>query len=139
MRRRSRNRRRDLRNVAPRFDPAFWEVPLDPERERALRQEDRLWYESGAEREERLARREREPLLVDELRRLMSTALTERQRQVVERYFLAHLTEEEVAAELGIARQVVNQHLYGIRRGGRRVGGAIARLRKEAQRHGLDW
>jgi len=39
-------------------------------------------------------------------------------------YFLHDKTQEEVAEIMGINRLVVSQHLFGIRRNGRQVGGA---------------
>jgi hypothetical protein len=88
---------------------------------------------------ERLLGTEKERSLLEEVRVLVRTALAEPQRRVVGRYFFQHMTEREIARELGVSRQVVNQHLYGAARGGHRVGGAIAKLRKLARRLGLGW
>ena len=139
MRRCERNRSRRRPATAPVFNAAFWEVPLDSKRARSLRQEDHLYYESTQERSERLQRRDREPRLLEELKRLMDSTLSTRQREVVELYFFEQMTEEEIANRFGIARQVVNQHLFGIHRGGRRIGGAVKKLRKVAHQKGLCW
>ena len=88
---------------------------------------------------ERLFGREKERSLLEEVRVLVRTTLTEPQRRVAERYFFHHMTERENVRELGVSRQVVNQHLYGAACGGHRVGGAIAKLRKVARRRGLGW
>ena len=54
-----------------------------------------------------------------------------RQREVVELYFFAGLTLYEIADRLGILVPSVSQHLFGKVRGGKRVGGAIPKLRKK--------
>ena len=64
------------------------------------------------------------------LHALMFTALTQRQRQVMELYYLENRTQVEVATTLGISQATVSQHLTGKRRGSARVGGAFRRIRK---------
>ncbi|VGO16627.1 hypothetical protein PDESU_05218 [Pontiella desulfatans] len=56
--------------------------------------------------------------------------LSRRQQQVVRLYCLDGLTQVEIAEELGITQQTVQQHLMGKLRNGRLVGGAFRRLRK---------
>jgi len=63
------------------------------------------------------------------VRAAVATALTDKQRQVVEAYFFEGLSQGEIARRLGITQQVVQKRLYGAPRGGRLVGGAIPRLR----------
>jgi DNA-directed RNA polymerase specialized sigma24 family protein len=67
-------------------------------------------------------------LLLDAVREAVASALTDKQREVVEACFFLGLSQGQVARQLGIAQQVVNKRLYGVDRGGRRIGGAIARL-----------
>jgi len=64
------------------------------------------------------------------LRAALSTALTPKQRQAVELYYFEGRTEQEIAERLGVSQQVVHRRIHGARRGGRIVGGALARLRK---------
>ncbi len=70
---------------------------------------------------------------------IMVSALTPRQRQVMELYYLESRTQAEVAAALGISQPTVCQHLQGKRRGPHTVGGAFRRIRKAirkaARRH----
>ena len=76
--------------------------------------------------------------MLDLLRQLVETRLTDRQRQVVELYFTDGLTQAEIAAQLGIAQQVVSKQLFGVMRDGKRIGGAIKRLRQLCEENGID-
>ena len=113
----------------PSKKPLFWEIPVDPE---ILARFPAPARESAPDQLKEKLKDE----AVEQLRTIIATRLTERQRDVVERYFFLGQTEAEIAADLGIAQQVVSRHLFGALRAGRRVGGAIAKLRKLAA--GLD-
>lgn len=52
-------------------------------------------------------------------------------------YFNDGLTQQEIAARLGIPQQVVSKHLFGVIRNGQKIGGAVAKIRKECRRLGL--
>lgn len=69
---------------------------------------------------------------------LVATGLTERQRRIVELYFTDGCTQAEIARHLGISQQVVSRQLFGVVRDGRRIGGAIRRLRVLCEEHGID-
>jgi RNA polymerase sigma factor (sigma-70 family) len=77
--------------------------------------------------------------LLDILRDLVATALTDRQRRIVEMYFFEGRTQDEIAAELGVAQQVVSRQLFGAVRDGKKVGGAIRRLRVVIEELGIEW
>src|SRR5262249_11789129 len=77
-----------------------------------------LWQDSG----DRSARADERR---DAVRAAVATALTDKQRQVVEAYFFEGLSQGEIARRLGVTQQVVQKRLYGAPRGGRIVGGAI--------------
>ncbi|MGK3996808.1 sigma factor-like helix-turn-helix DNA-binding protein [Sorangium sp. So ce1024] len=64
------------------------------------------------------------------VRDAVETALTAKQREVVEAYFFDGLSQGEIARRLGVAQQVVQKRLFGAPRGGRLVGGAVLRLRQ---------
>ncbi len=64
------------------------------------------------------------------LREALRSALTERQREAVCLYFFEGLSEAAIAKRLGISQQVVHRRIHGARRGGRRIGGALSRLRE---------
>lgn len=76
--------------------------------------------------------------IVAELGVIVSSTLTDKQRRIVELYFFEGRSQTEVAAELGISQQVVSRQLFGVLRNGRRVGGAVRRLRKACEAAGLD-
>lgn len=63
------------------------------------------------------------------VRAAVAGALTPRQRAIVEACFFEGLSQGAVARRLGVAQQVVQKALFGDVRRGRRVGGALARLR----------
>lgn len=71
------------------------------------------------------------------LREVVASALTERQRRLVEGYFFEGLSQGELARDLGVAQQVVQKALFGTVRRGKRVGGALARLRVALCAHKL--
>lgn len=64
------------------------------------------------------------------LRHAIDHALTDRQRQAVEWHFFEGLSQSEIARRLGISQQVVHKRIYGVDRRGKRIGGALARLRR---------
>jgi DNA-directed RNA polymerase specialized sigma subunit len=68
-----------------------------------------------------------------------ATRLTPRQRRIVELYFYEGRTQEEIAAELRISQQVVSRQLFGVVRGGKKVGGALKRLRDACAELGIEW
>jgi RNA polymerase sigma factor (sigma-70 family) len=115
----------------PRRDHTYWEISVDP---------NVLARFPAAEAEPR--RDLQKQRLLDEavanLRTIIETGLTPRQREIVQMYFFDGRTEAEIAQQLGIAQQVVSRHLYGALRSGRRVGGAMAKLRKLAEELGID-
>lgn len=87
------------------------------------------WHDcpTGPVTEERLRTAEEIRLLVHGI---MVSALTPRQRRVIELYYLENRTQVEVATVLGISQATVCQHLKGKRRGRNHVGGAFRKIRK---------
>ena len=118
------------------LNPDFWEIPVEPGRLDAFATGSALWCppEEAPSRPEKDQRRRQ---AVVRLRELIEHELTARQRDCVRLYFFEGRTQQQVAEELGICRRVVSQHLFGIRRHGRRIGGALNRIRKLCQQQGL--
>lgn len=68
---------------------------------------------------------------------IIENELTPKQRQAVILYFFGQKTQEEIGRLMGIPHQVVSQHIYGIRRNGKKIGGAIAKIRKACEERGI--
>jgi DNA-directed RNA polymerase specialized sigma subunit len=122
----------------PKFDPRFWEVAVAPERLDRISQERAIWYETEAERRFRYEKEDRKSKLVPLIMEIIENDLTDMQRNCIKLHILSERTREEVAYELGISRRVVTQHIYGIRRRGKRVGGGIKKIRKICERRGIS-
>ena len=119
------------------YNPDFWEVCLDPGDLDRYATEAGIWYEDSADGEARIRREKQCRKLMQRVMDLVNSALTERQQQVVILYYLHEKTEEEVAQIMGISRRVVSQHLFGICRNGRHVGGALKKIRKLCHQRGI--
>lgn len=122
------------------YDPAFWEVSVAPEILEAILAAPDSPEQALISPEEEQAAAERERLkdkAVALIRELIRTRLTERQRQVVELYFQESKSECEIAEILHVSQQVVSKHLYGVLREGRRVGGALKKLRELCDQLGI--
>ncbi|MDA0334046.1 MAG: sigma factor-like helix-turn-helix DNA-binding protein [bacterium] len=118
------------------FNPDFWEVQLDPADLDRYSAAAGIWHEDDEDQRLRHRGRERTERLLPSIMALVGN-LSQRQREAVMLYFLHDKTQEEVAEIMGINRRVVSQHLFGIRRNGRQVGGAISRLRALCRKRGL--
>lgn len=116
----------------PGYDPRFWELPFDPADLAGIPA--RLDDDDLASPEGRRRRRE----VLAALGQVVRTRLTDRQRQIVELYFFDGATQAQIADRLGISQQAVSRQLFGVIRDGRRVGGAIQRLRRIAVEQGWD-
>ena len=115
----------------PRPDHTYWEIPVDPD----------VLARLPATEPDRPRDLEKQRLIdeaVVQLRIIIQSGLTPRQRDIVNAYFFEGRTEAEIAQRLGISQQVVSRHLFGTLRAGRRVGGAMAKLRKLAVALGID-
>lgn len=120
----------------PGYDPRFWELSFDPGDLDALPGDLFAAPEDTADEDPERARARREALAG--VAELVRSGLTDKQRLLVERYFYDGRTQAEIADEFGISQQVVSRQLFGVIRNGRRVGGAVARLRKACEANGWD-
>ncbi len=114
------------------FDPRFWEIPFDPQ---LL---DQMSANDGLEGEPSAPPREIPAYVIELLQVLIRTRLTPRQQRVLEMYFYEALSETEIASQLGISQQVVSKHLFGAIRDGKKVGGAVRKLRKIMSNMDID-
>ena len=119
------------------YDPHFWELPFDPGDLDAL-PADLLGAPEETDEVDDPVRAAARRDAVEAVAELVRTGLTPKQRTIVERYFYDGRTQQEIAAELGVSQQVVSRQLFGVIRDGKRVGGAISRLRKACESRGVD-
>ncbi|MFC1587546.1 sigma factor-like helix-turn-helix DNA-binding protein [Planctomycetota bacterium] len=125
------NKRQDLCEGRTKYNPAFWEVHVDQQTMNQFSSEQRLGYETAEGIQARIHRRKLANKLMPVIQNLMTEVLTDRQREIVRLYFLEQKTEYEISELLGITVATVSQHLFGKRRAGRLIGGAIPKLRKK--------
>ena len=120
------------------FDPRFWEIVFAPDQLDRFSEEDAIWKETEAERELRYQKEDRKCKIAPLVMEIVENDLTAMQRDCIKLHFLRGKTREEVAGILGISRRVVTQHIYGIRRRGKRVGGGIKKIRKICKKGGIS-
>ncbi len=119
------------------FNPQFWEILVDPEILDQFSDEVLPWYEPTEARQYREKRHAERQVILTAIREIIDSSLTPIQKQCVEQYFFQQRTQEEIAQCLGISRRVVGQHLFGVRRSGKHVGGAINKIRKICCKRGI--
>lgn len=112
------------------YNSDFWEVSADSAFLENLPADRGLWFESEEDRNRRNAFSEFfadvKPIVFD----LVDAKLTKRQMEVVKLHYLYGKTQEDIATILDLSQSTVSRHLFGTVRGGKKVGGAIPKLRK---------
>ena len=121
----------------PRFNPDFWEILVPSTYFHQLCNEDQIQYESPEHRELQLERLAKKETVLAQIRDIIDEELTAIQRNCVMLYFFEGQTQERIASTLGISRRVVSQHLFGVKRKGKCVGGAINKIRKVCTKRGI--
>ncbi|CAI8051981.1 hypothetical protein GBAR_LOCUS28433 [Geodia barretti] len=122
----------------PRFNPDFWEIPVPPEFFDQFTTEDYFWYRAPDDEYMERHRAKRQAVL-EQVRQIIAKELTKRQTECVHLYFYKGKTQEEIGDILGISRRVVSQHLFGVTRDGKQVGGAINKIRKVCRKLGIEF
>ena len=120
------------------FKPDFWEILVPPEVLDAFSNEDQLWYDPPDVQEQRHTKLAKKQELLKLVHEIIEKELTPTQRQCVQFYFFEGKTQDEIAAILGISRRVVSQHLFGVKRAGKHIGGAINKIRKRCGKKGVS-
>ena len=110
-------------------DVSWREVQFEPHQWANIPQSASLWPNPPSDQAAELRLRTAEEIALI-LHAVMVTALTQRQRQIMELYYLEDRTQVEIATTLGISQATISQHLTGKRRGSARVGGAFRKIRK---------
>jgi len=123
------------------YDHSFWEISVDPKILESVLTEpsflEQLLSEPVDEKRSQEKRRIKSEA-IDRIREIIEAKLTPRQRQIVGMYFYDGMTQQEISQALGINQQVVSKHLFGVLRNGRKVGGAVRKLRKSCEKLGID-
>lgn len=122
----------------PRFNPDFWEIPVPPDFFDQFTTEDYFWYRAPDD-EDTEARRAKRQAVLEQVRQIIAKELTERQTECIQLYFYKGKTQEEIGNILGISRRVVSQHLFGVTRNGKQIGGAINKIRKVCRKLGIEF
>ena len=112
------------------FNADFWEIPTKTEFLENLPSERALWYETDEDRERRWALQEFFQAVLPAVEELVRANLTKRQQQILRMYYFESMTQEDIAAALDLTQSTVSRHLFGTTRNGKKVGGAIPKLRK---------
>ncbi len=112
------------------FNPDFWEVQAPTGYLESVPSTRAMWYETEVDRERRHALQEFFQAVLPAVTDLVDVELTSRQRQILKMYYFEGKTQEEIAEQLCLTQSTVSRHLFGTVRGGKRVGGAIPKLRK---------
>ena len=122
----------------PKFNPDFWEIPVPPEYFDQLTTEDYFWYRAPDDAYTQMRRAKRRVVL-KQIRRSSANELTKRQAEWIQLYFYKGKTQEEIGDILGISRRVVSQHLFGVTRNGKQIGGAVNKIRKVCRKLGIQF
>jgi len=117
-----------------RFNPDFWEIPTDVTTLDRVPATQGLYYETEDDQARRHALTEFFQEVSPAVQELIETHLTRRQREIVKLYYFYGKTQEDIAIILDLTQSTVSRHLYGTVRDGKKVGGAIPKLRKVIDR-----
>ncbi|MGQ9609845.1 MAG: RNA polymerase sigma factor [bacterium] len=120
------------------FDTNFLEIGIDFERLDRFPEDDAIWYETPEEMEMRYKKEDKKEQILPLIMDIIENELTEMQRTCIKMYFLNERTREDIANHLGIPRRVVTQHIYGIVRNGKRIGGGIPKIRKMCEKKNIS-
>jgi len=113
-----------------RLNPVFWEIPTDFSALDRIPVNDGLWFETDVDQRRRYALHDFFSEVAPAVKSLIDSRLTGRQREVVRLYYYQGKTQEDIATILNLTQSTVSRHLFGTARGGKKVGGAIPKLRK---------
>ncbi|MHC4211970.1 MAG: sigma factor-like helix-turn-helix DNA-binding protein [Planctomycetota bacterium] len=106
------------------------EIHLDTSHWNNLDAKNKNWSEYNRNSDQMRQREELVKKLIELIKGERLPKLTERQRQIIQLYFDFQLNEEAIARILGISQPTVSQHIFGKKRNGKKIGGAIRKIRK---------
>ena len=112
------------------YNPDFWEIPTEMATLDRVPATQALYYESEDDRERRYAMQSFYEDVKPSVSDIIDKCLTPRQKEVVKLYYYYGKTQEDIAVILQLTQSTVSRHLFGTVRSGKKVGGAIPKLRK---------
>jgi predicted DNA-binding protein (UPF0251 family) len=112
------------------YNPDFWEVSIGSEYLENLPANRGMWHETEIDRERRYAFSDFFHDVKPVVGQVLDTRLTRRQREVLKLYYFHGKTQEDIATILDLTQSTVSRHLFGTMRRGRKVGGAIPKLKR---------
>ena len=117
------------------YNADFWEIQTGSAFLESMPTSRGLWHETEEDRQRRYAFQdffnEIRPVVHD----MISARLTKRQQEVVQLYYVLGKTQEDIAVILDLSQSTVSRHLFGTVRDGKKVGGAIPKLRKVLEKN----
>jgi predicted DNA-binding protein YlxM (UPF0122 family) len=113
-----------------RFNAEFWEIPTQSAYLDNISSERALWFETEEDRERRYALQEFFRSVLPFVNDIIDAKLTARQREILRLYYFCSKTQEDIAEMLNLTQSTVSRHLFGTVRNGKKVGGAIPKLKK---------
>ncbi len=116
------------------YNADFWEIPADSRFLENVSSERALWYETEQDRHRRYAMQDFYQAVLPDMRELIERRLTPRQKQALRLYYLDGRTQEDVAAIMKVSQSTVSRHLFGTVRNGKKIGGAVHKLRRLIER-----
>jgi len=116
------------------FNADFWEISTGSEYLENLPASRGLWFETEEDRHRRYAFRDFFQDVRPVIFELIDSELTRRQKEVLRLYYMYGKTQEDIATILDLTQSTVSRHLFGTVRQGKKVGGAIPKLRKILER-----
>lgn len=118
------------------YNPFYWEIQTDLANLDRLPADRGLWFETEVDQARRQAMKDFYSEVSPAVNELIDAALTRRQREIVKLYYVYGKTQEDIAIILNLTQSTVSRHLFGTVRDGKKVGGALPKLRKAIDRQG---
>jgi len=116
------------------FNPDYWEIPTTSETLERVPATSALWFETPEDQARRHAFKDFFQEVQPVVNSLIDSELTRRQQEVLKLYYFYGKTQEDIAVILNLTQSTVSRHLFGTVRRGKKVGGAITKLRKVIDR-----
>ncbi|MDX9973724.1 MAG: sigma-70 family RNA polymerase sigma factor [FCB group bacterium] len=118
------------------FNAEFGEISAAPQFIEGVPAESALWFETQVDRDRRYALLEFFQQVMPAVQEVIEDCLTRRQREILALYYFDGMTQQDIAAALDLTQSTVSRHLFGTVRNGKRVGGAVPKLRKAIEEEG---